>query len=365
MATHALAWTHLWRRCDLDLELAEPDHIHRTLRLHIFHLLQTVSPHTIDLDVGVPARGWHGEAYRGHVFWDELFVFPFLNLRVPGSDARAAALPLPAAAARRARQRGQAGFRGAMYPWQSGSDGREESQRLHLNPRSGRWLPDDIAAAAARQRGHRLQRLAVLPGHRRLGVPVLLRRGDAARDRPLLGEHRQLRTRRCGRYEIRGVMGPDEYHDALPGPRRARARQQRLHQRDGGLGAVHAPGGARAAAARAAPTSCCERLRAAAARSWRAGTTSAGKTAAAVPRGRRHQPVRGLRAAPGARLGGATAQRYGDIQRLDRILEAEGDTPNRYKLSKQADVLMLFYLFSAEELRGALRAAGLPVRRRR
>ncbi|MDZ7749229.1 MAG: glycosyl hydrolase family 65 protein [Halofilum sp. (in: g-proteobacteria)] len=44
-------------------------------------------------------------------------------------------------------------------------------------------------------------------------------------------------------------------------------------------------------------------------------------------------------------------ERYGDIHRLDRILEAEGDSPNRYKASKQADVLMLFYLFSAEELR--------------
>jgi alpha,alpha-trehalase len=44
-------------------------------------------------------------------------------------------------------------------------------------------------------------------------------------------------------------------------------------------------------------------------------------------------------------------KRYGNIQRLDRILEAEGDTPNRYKLSKQADVLMLFYLLSADELR--------------
>src|SRR5690606_26256205 len=32
-------------------------------------------------------------------------------------------------------------------------------------------------------------------------------------------------------------------------------------------------------------------------------------------------------------------------------LQAEGDTTNRYKVSKQADVLMLFYLFSAEELR--------------
>jgi alpha,alpha-trehalase len=43
-------------------------------------------------------------------------------------------------------------------------------------------------------------------------------------------------------------------------------------------------------------------------------------------------------------------KKYDNIHRLDRILEAEGDTPNRYKLSKQADVLMLFYLFSAEEL---------------
>ena len=42
--------------------------------------------------------------------------------------------------------------------------------------------------------------------------------------------------------------------------------------------------------------------------------------------------------------------RYGDIRRLDRILESEGDTANRYKASKQADVLMLFYLLSADEL---------------
>ncbi len=44
-------------------------------------------------------------------------------------------------------------------------------------------------------------------------------------------------------------------------------------------------------------------------------------------------------------------ERYGDIQRLDRILEAEGDDVNRYRASKQADVLMLFYLLSADELR--------------
>jgi trehalose/maltose hydrolase-like predicted phosphorylase len=51
-------------------------------------------------------------------------------------------------------------------------------------------------------------------------------------------------------------------------------------------------------------------------------------------------------------------RRHGTIRRLDRILEAEGDTANRYKASKQADVLMLFYLLSAEELRGLIGRLG-------
>jgi trehalose/maltose hydrolase-like predicted phosphorylase len=50
--------------------------------------------------------------------------------------------------------------------------------------------------------------------------------------------------------------------------------------------------------------------------------------------------------------------RYGNIQRLDLILEAEGDSTNRYKLAKQADVLMLFYVFSAEELTALLTGLG-------
>lgn len=50
--------------------------------------------------------------------------------------------------------------------------------------------------------------------------------------------------------------------------------------------------------------------------------------------------------------------RYGAIGRLDLILAAEGDSTNNYKLCKQADVLMLLYLFSADELREVLRGLG-------
>jgi alpha,alpha-trehalase len=142
---HALAWEHLWRRFEINFEPHDPEKGDRTARivhLYIFHLLQTSSLHTKDLDVGVPSRGWHGEAYRGHIFWDELYIFPLLNYRVP-EVTRALLIYRYRRldAARRAAR--EAGYRGAMYPWQSGSSGREVTQRLHLNPKSGRWLPDN------------------------------------------------------------------------------------------------------------------------------------------------------------------------------------------------------------------------------
>ena len=43
---------------------------------------------------------------------------------------------LPGSAAR------EQGYKGAMFPWQSGSDGREETQVIHLNPLSGEWGDD-------------------------------------------------------------------------------------------------------------------------------------------------------------------------------------------------------------------------------
>ena len=78
---HTLVWAHIWERLSIEFE----DHADelRILRLHLLHLLQTVSYNSEDLDIGLPARGLHGEAYRGHIFWDELFIFPVLNLRLP------------------------------------------------------------------------------------------------------------------------------------------------------------------------------------------------------------------------------------------------------------------------------------------
>ena len=178
------------------------------MRLHLFHLLQTVSPNSVDLDVGVPARGLHGEAYRGHVFWDELFVLPLLNLRLPElarTLLRYRSRRLPAA--RRAAS--AAGLGGAMFPWQSGSDGREESQQLHLNPRSGRWLPD----ATSRQRHINIAVAFNVWQHYQAtgdgyflsstGAGMLLEvarcLADLAREDPATGRYAHPRRRRAGR----------------------------------------------------------------------------------------------------------------------------------------------------------------------
>jgi len=212
LESHILAWQHLWEHFDIDLTNSGQTTL--ILRLHIFHLLQTVSVHTIDLDVGVPARGWHGEAYRGHIFWDELFIFPLLNFRLPELTRallcyRHRRLPEARWAAK------EAGYRGAMYPWQGGSNGREESQKLHLNPQSGHWMPDNsylqrhINAAIAYMIWEYYRVTADTEFLYYYGAEMLL---EIARFWASIATY----NTELDRYEILHVMGPDEYHDSYP-----------------------------------------------------------------------------------------------------------------------------------------------------
>ncbi|MCW8140825.1 MAG: glycoside hydrolase family 65 protein, partial [Planctomycetota bacterium] len=316
------------------------------LRLHVFHLLQTASLHTTDLDVGVPARGWHGEAYRGHVFWDELFIFPLLNWRLPEVTRALLLYRYRRLDEARALARAE-GLEGALFPWQSGSDGREETQRVHLNPRSGRWVPDEthlqrhVNAAVAYNVWEYYQVTGDVDFLAYHGAEMLL---EIAR----LWSSLAALDPGTGRYSIAGVVGPDEFHTRLPG-----AAAPGL--RDNAYTNVMAV--------------------------W---TLCRAREALDLLSHERRDDLReaiGLRDEELARWDdisrrmrvvfhedgvisqfdgyerleeldwGAYRAKYGDIHRLDRILEAEDDTPNRYKVSKQADVLMLFYLLSATRLR--------------
>ena len=326
------------------------------LNLHVFHLLQTLSPHTAELDAGVPARGLHGEGYRGHIFWDELFVLPLLTSRMPSVarsliDYRWRRLP----AAREAAA--AAGFRGALFPWQSGSDGREETPRWLFSRRSGRWVPDYS----------HLQRHA--------GLTVVFNAWQyflATQDRgwflhhgaELVVEVARLVAAMSeydveeDRFHLRGVMGPDEYHTDYPDNpggglndnaytnvmaawvcEQAHEIMTMLHGHD------------------------LEDLR------GRLSIDPAEVEAWLHVSKRMFVPFSG---------GGIISQfdgyedlqeldwehyrsRYKNIERLDLILEAEGDSTNRYRLAKQADVLMLLYVLGEKELMLFLARLGYTV----
>ncbi|KWX56550.1 haloacid dehalogenase [Mycobacterium sp. NAZ190054] len=339
---HRLAWAHLWERFNVDM--GHDVDLLRLVRLHQLHLLQTLSPHTADLDVGVPARGLHGEAYRGHVFWDELFVFPVTNMRLPKVTRslllyRYRRLPEARRAAR------QAGYRGAMFPWQSGSDGREESQRLHLNPRSGRWNPDasarahHVGLAVAYNVWQHYQVTGDIGFLIDYGAEML---AEIARFWISAATFDPARER----YVIRGVIGPDEFHSGYPG-----------RDYDGVDNNAYTNVMAVWAIVRALEA--LERLPL----SYRLAlleTLGIGDDELA-----RWEDVSRRMFVPFH--DGVLSQfegyaelaeldwdgyrdRYADLQRLDRILEAEGDSVNNYKAAKQADTLMLFYLLSADEL---------------
>ena len=205
------AWSSIWEESDIKLE--GDRHAQKMLRLHTYHLMVSASTNNMHLDASMTARGLHGEAYRGHIFWDELFILPFYNIHFP--EVAKSMLMYRYRRLQKAREyASEYGFKGAMFPWQSGSDGREETQVLHLNPISGEWGPDHsslqrhVSLAVAYnvyQYYHLTEDIAFIEDY---GAEMFLEvcRFWASKAEP----------DKKGRYSIKGVMGPDEFHEMYP-----------------------------------------------------------------------------------------------------------------------------------------------------
>ncbi|GAB3196477.1 trehalose/maltose hydrolase-like predicted phosphorylase [Pontibacter aydingkolensis] len=352
LASSRRAWLRVWKRCDL--EMACNQEVQPVLRLHVFHLLQTVSANTVGRDVGVPARGWHGEAYRGHIFWDELFIFPFLNLRLP--DLTIALLMYRYRRLPEARYAAvEAGYRGAMYPWQSGSNGREESQIIHLNPKSGRWVPDNtflqrhINAAVAYNVWQYYQATHDREFLTFYGAEVIFEIAQFWSTIAIFSQEK-------GRYEIRNVVGPDEYHTEYPGSE-APGLNNNAYTNVMAVWVIQCA----LKVSKMLDTSRVAELM--------------DKCSISTEDLERWQHISQRMYVPFIGESNVIAQfegyeqldefpweeykaKYGEAMRLDRILESENDNVNKYKASKQADVLMLFYLFSSEELTSTFERMG-------
>lgn len=343
LRSHKLMWGQLWERFNIEIG-ANPEEL-RIVRLHLLHLLQTLSPHTADLDVGAPARGLHGEAYRGHIFWDELLIFPVLNMHLPMVTRNL--LQYRFRRLRQARRAAaEAGYAGAMFPWQSGSDGREESPELHLNPRSGRWNPDPSARAhhsgiaVAYNVWQYYQVTGDIDYLVDCGAEML---ADIARFWVSLASFDSAHER----YVIRGVIGPDEFHSGYPG-RVYDGVDNNAYTNVMAVWVILRAMEALELLPLSDRVDLLERL----------GVES--------PELDRWEDMSRRMFVPFhdgviSQFEGyeqlaeldwpAYRRRYGNIGRLDRILDAENDNVNHYKAAKQADALMLFYLLSSDELR--------------
>jgi beta-phosphoglucomutase family hydrolase len=349
----AAAWKAIWDR--IDIKVTGDRNAQRLLHLHQYHMMVTASPHSAGLDTGIPPRGLHGEAYRGHIFWDELYILPFYNIHYPEVTKSTLLYRYNRLDAARKYAKEQ-GYEGAMFPWQSGSDGREETQVVHLNPMSGEWGDDysSLQRHVSLAIAYNLWSYYHCTGDRKFMV-------DSGNElffdickfwisKTKMGED--------GRYHIDKVMGPDEFHEKLPGSEEggvtdnaytnimvswllSRAEELKESFTDKGIDKVLDMLGISED-------------------TFEQWMDVEHKLALNINSEGIIEHFKGYFELKELDWD-AYREKYGDIHRLDRILKAEGKSPDAYKLSKQADLLMVFYNLGNEEVTRMIETMGYEV----
>jgi trehalose/maltose hydrolase-like predicted phosphorylase len=208
LCEHRRAWASRWEEADVRIE-GDPA-LQFAVRFALFHLMASVAD---EGESAVGARGLSGRAYRGHVFWDsDVYVLPFLAATHPRAaramlEYRIRRLP---AALNNAEDQKRGG---ARFPWESAWSGHDVTPD-HVRGRHGatasvmtgrleEHIVADVAWAAScyidwtGDRG-----FASGPGRELL---VQTARWWASR----------IELDEDGSGHIRGVIGPDEYHEAI------------------------------------------------------------------------------------------------------------------------------------------------------
>ncbi len=209
MAAHELTWADRWRCSDVEID-GDPD-ARKALRFALYHLNGAADPTNEHVSIG--ARALTGEDYRGHVFWDtEIFLLPFYILTWPEAARALLKYRFHTLDAARAKAAGM-GWQGALYAWESADTGAETTPEQAIGP--DRQV---LKILCGTQEQHISADVAYAVWQYWLATgdeEFLLEAGAE-----ILFETARFWSSRAeleadGRRHIRGVIGPDEYHEQI------------------------------------------------------------------------------------------------------------------------------------------------------
>ncbi|MEB3177609.1 MAG: beta-phosphoglucomutase [Nostocaceae cyanobacterium] len=210
LTVHQQAWEEVWQRSDVLIEGDTTAAL--AVRYNLFQLLIAAPRH--DDKVSIPAKTLSGFGYRGHVFWDtEIFILPFFTFTQPEIARNLLTYRYHTINGAR-RKAVHYGYKGAMYAWESADTGDEVTPRWALpNDPYGVdvriWCRDQeihIAADIAYAIWYYWQATGDDQWMRDCGAEIIL-------DTALFWASRVEWNTRQERYEIREVIGADEYHE--------------------------------------------------------------------------------------------------------------------------------------------------------
>lgn len=348
------AWSKLWAKIDVQVDGSRLDQ--KLLRLHLYHLMVSASPHNHKIDASFTARGLHGEAYRGHIFWDELFILPIYNIHLP-ETARATLMYRYRRLEKAREYAAKYGYKGAMFPWQSGSDGREETQILHLNPLTGDWGDDysslqrHVSLAIAYNIWQYVHITGDFEFMMKFGAEVFF---DICR---FWASKAQLDTS-TGRYHIAEVMGPDEFHEQYPDAEKGGLRDNAYTNILSAWIFKKAAEIFYGLVSRSKEGEIHNYVSPDEIKEWQNIASKLNLVISEEGVIAQYDGYFNLKELDWDYY----KKKYGNIYRLDRILKAEGKSADEYKVAKQADTLMLFYILDENEVRDIITEMGYELK---
>lgn len=208
LCAHAAVMEKLWKSADVEIE-GDPE-ADRALRFGIYALMCCVNP--ADEHVSIGAKGLHGEGYMGHVFWDtEVFMLPFFIYALP-EHARTL-LSYRYHTLDGARKNAALGhYKGARYAWESAEAGTEETPTWGFDYKGNKariWT-GDIELHITGDVAYALREYIRATGDRRF---LTDRAAEIIYETARFWISRLEYNQAKDRYEINGVIGPDEFHE--------------------------------------------------------------------------------------------------------------------------------------------------------